>query len=184
MHHHRHPAPHSYSWLPVLSNIAPPHVHHGESTGGLVEKLCSSPDLPLYMDIFSHPKAQFMSRHPLWSQLPDRKLSAATLWHNEWLAKDVWNIFACRWSNHLTTCIWPSMSALDSAEQVPNWPRNTRSQPLRLGLHDGPRCQCRCRQSIAHVVNECQLTRLHGRLGALHSADETAVGWLGKHCKC
>lgn len=68
------------------------------------------------------------------------------------------------------------MSPLVSAEQVLNF--HTR------GLCDDPLCECVICQSMAHVVDECQLTRLHGGLRPLQSADEAAVGWFGKHRKC
>jgi len=39
-------------------------------------------------------------------------------------------------------------------------------------------CSCGETQTMSHIVKSCPLTRLHGGLFKLHSADDDAVAWL------
>jgi len=45
-------------------------------------------------------------------------------------------------------------------------------------LTDSDQCSCGETQMMAHIVKSCPLTRLHGGLSKLHSADDDAVAWL------
>jgi hypothetical protein len=36
---------------------------------------------------------------------------------------------------------------------------------------------------MAHIVNDCPLTRFNGGLPALHIADDDAMKWLDTNCK-
>lgn len=53
-------------WLPVLSNIPPPHLRRQEATAKLLAKVNANDRLPLREDILSHPKARLSSRRPVW----------------------------------------------------------------------------------------------------------------------
>jgi len=45
-------------------------------------------------------------------------------------------------------------------------------------LIDSDQCSCGETQTMSHIVESCPLTRLHGGLSKLHSADDDAVAWL------
>jgi len=45
-------------------------------------------------------------------------------------------------------------------------------------LTDTDLCPCGETQTMSHSVESCTLTKLHGGLSRLHSADEDAVSWL------
>ena len=82
-------------------------------------------------------------------------------------------------------CSWfrPPAPATVSAEQVRTGQGLCAVNLHLWGLRADPLCECGLRQSMTHIVEDCQLTRLQGGLRALHSADEAAVVWLDKTSK-
>ena len=65
-------------WLPVLSNIAPPHLRRKEATVKLLKTIKSNTALPFYTDLLLHPLARLPSRCAIWmDETPedDSKLS-------------------------------------------------------------------------------------------------------------
>ncbi|KAJ8356768.1 hypothetical protein SKAU_G00195620 [Synaphobranchus kaupii] len=52
-------------WLPVLSNITPPHIRRVALTQRMLQKIRDSPHLPIHADIFKPPTARLPSRRPI-----------------------------------------------------------------------------------------------------------------------
>ena len=168
--------PTQLNWLPVLSNIAPPACRRLEVTAKLINQVERNPSLPIYSDIFNHPKSRLSSRHPIWSVSTD--VTAAALWREKWEADP------------------PSNSSLivDPVEGVPgvDLPRRewcllnrfrTGAGQCAASLHkwgykDSPLCSCGEIQTMTHIIEDCRLFSFAGGLRALHSASESAVDWL------
>ena len=78
-------------WLPVLSNIPPPHLRRREATAKLLAKVRADVRIPLNVDITSHPTARLPSRHPIWLDPPPEDWSATSAWSAEWSTEDAVN---------------------------------------------------------------------------------------------
>ncbi len=63
-------------WLPVLSNIPPPHLRRQEATAKLLTKVYANDKLPLNSDITLHPAARLSSRKPVWLHSPPEHMTA------------------------------------------------------------------------------------------------------------
>jgi len=58
------------SWLPVLSNIAPPSfLPRKVATGNMLQIVEAHPNWPVYADVFEHPPPLLASRCPIWSDV-------------------------------------------------------------------------------------------------------------------
>ena len=57
------------SWLPVLSNVAPPCLRRKAATDNMLQIIEAAPNWPVYTDVFEHPPPRLASRHPIWSEM-------------------------------------------------------------------------------------------------------------------
>ena len=78
-------------WLPVLSNISPPHLRRLEATAKQLSKVRSKDSLPLHDDILFHPAVRLPSRRPIWLDPPSEDMTATSAWSAEWSTADVVN---------------------------------------------------------------------------------------------
>ncbi len=78
-------------WLPVLSNIPPPHLRRQQATAKLLTKVQANDKLPLNTDIRLHPAARLPSRKPVWLDPPPEYMTANSAWSDEWAATDIVN---------------------------------------------------------------------------------------------
>jgi len=53
--------PTQLSWLPVLSNVAPPSLHRKAATDNMLEIIEAHPNWPVYADVFEHPPPRLAS---------------------------------------------------------------------------------------------------------------------------
>src|SRR6218665_632016 len=67
-------------WLPVLSNIPPPHLRREEATAKLLKKVIGKDSLPLRADIMFHPNYRLYSRRPIWRSQPAEDMTALSAW--------------------------------------------------------------------------------------------------------
>lgn len=129
------------SCLPVLSNIAPPHIDHR-----WLEKLCASPSLPLDTDVFSHPKHDLHQgihcglncQTGMCQQQPDGMMSGQfvadpTVWPPGF---------------DLPCHLWALLNRFRIGQ------RTCTASLYTWDLCDDPLCHCGLRQSMAHVVDE------------------------------
>jgi len=54
--------PTQLSWLPVLSNVAPPSLRRKAATDNMLQITEAHPNWPVYADVFEHPPPQLPSR--------------------------------------------------------------------------------------------------------------------------
>ncbi|KAL7378497.1 hypothetical protein ABVT39_014733 [Epinephelus coioides] len=165
-------------WLPILSNIAPPHIRRVAFTQRMLQKVKDSPHLPIYTDIFNPPTARLPSRRPILKNPPPADFTIQSAWEKEWESKDIPN-------KHLVA---------DPTLLVPgtNLPRRQWSTLNRFRTGHGPclaslhkwgsssssLCACGEEQTMQHIIEAYPLQRLEGGLVNLHTADQTATVWL------
>ena len=170
------------AWLPVLSNIAPPHLRRQEATARLISKVRANDTLPLHADIEAHPAVRLESRWPVWRDQPPEGMTAITAWRAEWTATDVANHFLVA-----EPSVWPPGADLPRQ----SWSLLNRFRTgqgrcavnlVRWGQATDPNCSCGQLQTMSHIVNDCALTKFDGGLTALHNADTDAARWLSTLC--
>jgi len=54
------------SWLPVLSNVAPPSLRRKAATENILQITKAHPNWPVYADVFQYPPPQLASRRSIW----------------------------------------------------------------------------------------------------------------------
>ena len=68
------------SWLPVLSNVAPPSLRRKAATDNVLQIIETHPNWP-DADVFERPPPQLASRRPIWSDMIP--LDTVTQWSLE-----------------------------------------------------------------------------------------------------
>ena len=138
-------------------------------------------ELPLHVDLAHHPPLRLTSRNPIWQSPHDVDINLK--WREKWEANPPTGAYLID----------------DPTSQVPgfNLPRREWVSLNRYrtgvgrcfhnlhkwGYSDSPSCKCRASQTMAHIVNDCPLSRFEGGLTALHTASTSAVDWLRRdHC--
>ena len=72
-------------WLPVLSNITPPHIRRKEITSNLLQKINMKPELPIAIDLTNPPTIRLKSRNPVWeTQQNIAAIDFKSKWREEW----------------------------------------------------------------------------------------------------
>jgi hypothetical protein len=170
-------------WLPVLSNIPPPHLRRQEATSKLLTKIRANDKLPLNTDITAHPAARLPSRRPVWLDPPPENMRAYSAWSSEWSITDVVNHSlvaepsVCPPGFDLPRRQWSMLNRFRTGQG------RCAVNLVRWGLATDPNCSCGAPQTMSHIVGDCPLTQLAGGLRALHLAEHGAVQWLGTQCK-
>jgi len=70
--------PTQLSWLPVLSNVAPPSLYRKAATDCMFQIIEAYPNWPLYADVFEHPPPRLASRRLIWSDMTS--IDTVTQW--------------------------------------------------------------------------------------------------------
>ena len=170
-------------WLPVLSNIPPPHLRREEASVKLLQKVLANHNLPLVADIVAHPKERLPSRRPIWLNPPAEDMTAIAAWCVEWSTTDVVNhslvAVPSVWppGHDLPRRTWSTLNRFRTGQGL------CAANQVRWGQASDPKCKCGEIQTMSHIVNDCTETRFVGGLSALHVADEAAVQWLDVICK-
>ena len=61
--------PTQLSWLPLLSNVAPPSLRRKAATDNMFQITEAHPNWPVYADVFEHPPPRIAFRCPTWSDV-------------------------------------------------------------------------------------------------------------------
>jgi len=163
-------------WLPVLTNIEPPALRRKAATDRLVAKASVHESWPLHHDIFNPSQLCLSSRKPLWHELEPIDINSQ--WRESWKSASVV-------SAHLVDD--PTIRQPGFALPRQQWSLLNRfyagqghcgAGKKKWKLIDSNQCSCSETQKMSHIVESCPLTRLHGGLSRLHSADDDAVAWL------
>ena len=171
------------AWLPVLSNIPPPHLRRTEATSKMLRKVRANMNLPLYTDITCHPALRLPSRRPIWWNQPEEDFTAIAAWSVEWATTEVVNRSLVD-----VPSVWPLGHSLPRGQWVTlnrfrTGQGRCAANLVRWGQAMDPMCNCGEIQTMAHIVNDCVITRFPGGMTALHEVDEAAVEWLCANCK-
>jgi len=79
--------PMQVSWLPVLTNVAPPSLHRNVATDNMLPIIEAHPNWPIHADVFEHPPPRLASRWPIWSDMAH--VDTATQWREDWSSASV-----------------------------------------------------------------------------------------------
>jgi len=77
------------SWLPVLSNVAPPSLCRKAATENMLQIIEVHPNWPVYAAVFEHPPPRLVSRCPIWSDMTS--VDTITQWREDWSSASVVN---------------------------------------------------------------------------------------------
>jgi len=169
-------------WLPVLSNLCPPHLHRYNSLIREWNKCFSNTMLPIQNDINTGPNIRLKSRKPTWrlaQKLISGNFNINTEWNNEWKSNnpDKLNLI-----NNPTEGVpgsdlprrdWVALNRLRTGHG------RTGHMLHKWGLRDSPGCNCGHRkQTATHITDECTIRRFQGGMKELHKATTDAVQWL------
>jgi len=83
--------PTQLSWLPVLSNVAPPSLRRKAATDNtcMLQITEGHPNWPEYADVFEHPPPRLLSRCQIWSDM--KSVDTITQWREDWSLASVVN---------------------------------------------------------------------------------------------
>lgn len=165
-------------WLPILSNIASPHLRR---TNALIrEKITANQDLPLNNDIvmLNHPPRLKSRRHTVRSAktLLARDFDRNTEWRSNWLQKSQSGIIHVDDPKIL-------LDGLDMPRHL--WVRirtncgRCEDSLFNWGLNDSAACDCGARnQTIKHIVTECPRRAYPGELADFVTITPSVIEWL------
>lgn len=171
------------NWLPVLSNIAPPNLRRLHAALREYTKISNIVDLPINSDI-----PLFDQHQRLSSRRPSIK-TAMELSRSGFNINNAWNL---QWTNSNTTGL---IHVDNPSTRLPGFdlPRHEWSRLNRIrskcgvcadllhkwGAIDTPVCDCGVeRQTIAHIVTECQRRSYPGDLEDFLEASTSAIDWI------
>jgi len=136
--------PTQLSWLPVLSNVAPPYVRRKAATDNMLQIVDARPNWPVYADVFEHRPPQLASWRPIWSDVTS--VDTFTQWRQELSSASV--------VNHTIVTdatIWqPGFNLPYHMWSLMNRFHTCRANLHKWGLAHSPSCDCglrpfRCR---------------------------------------
>ena len=81
--------PTQLSWLPVLSNVAPPSQCHKAATDNMLQIIEAHPNRPVCADVFEHSPPRLASRRPISSDM--MSVDTITQWRDDWSSTSVVN---------------------------------------------------------------------------------------------
>ena len=145
-------------WLPVLTNVAPPSLHHNVATDNMLHIIKAHPNWPVHADVFEHPPPRLASLCQIWSDMAP--VDTTTLYREDWSSASVikhsivtdptiwlpgFDLPRHTWSvlNHFFTGQGPCCANLH-----------------KCGLAQSSSCDCGQRQTMNHIVDMCQLHSL------------------------
>ena len=163
--------PTQLSWLPVLSNVAPPSLRRKAATDNMLQIIETHPNWPVYADVLEHPPPRLASQRPIWSDMTS--VDPVTQWREDWSSASVLNHTIVtdptirQPSFHIPHHTW-SLTNRFRTGQGP-----CRAKLHKTGLAKSPSCDCVQRRTMNHIVDTCPLTTFKGGLNLLHKA----YGW-------
>jgi len=149
---------------------------HQAATDKLVKKIVKHDSGPIQSDILNSPFLRLTSRKLLWLHLQPADIKSR--WRHNWELTQVF-------SSHLMCDPTIRQPGFDLPRQQWSLLNRFCTEQGHCGacrrkwrLTETDLCPCGEIQTMFHIVESCLLTKLHGGLSRLHSADEDAVSWL------
>ncbi len=168
-------------WLPVLSNIVPPHIRRQNTTLNFWNKFNSFPnDFQILSYIPDNKIPRLKSRKPFWANsFLNTSENNKEIWQSEWNAYNISN------KNLIT----------DPSNKVPGFdlPRKTwsilnrirtghgrcNSMLFRWNSVESPSCECgEAEETIEHLINNCPIYKFQDGLENIHKVNESFLKWV------
>lgn len=169
-------------WLPVLSNIAPPHIRRQKNLVHLWLRMQKNQALPVHEDALQLVTSRLISRKPAWQtavKLASSDFNANNIWYEEWITATPPGIVKVKDPRmklagfNLPRFTWSKLNRIRcglgrSASTLHKW-----------GWKDSPDCDCApIPQTLEHVVLECPIRAFPGSLEDLNAATPEALDWI------
>jgi hypothetical protein len=168
-------------WLPVLSNIVPPHIRRQSATWNSWNKFNSFPDsFPILSYVPENRIPRLKSRKPIWSNnFLNSNFSYNEIWKSEW---DV-----CSLSNkdlisdpsnevpgfNLPRRIWSLLNRIRTGHG------RTNSMLFKWNSVDSPNCECgESEETVEHLINNCSIYKFQDGIRAIHNISNSFLQWV------
>lgn len=170
-------------WLPVLSNIPPPHLRRQMALKKEWIKCCDNPLLPIHQDCL-HEDLRLKSRNPPWllgKRLAQDEFHTNTAWRDGWAASNpdrlglISDPVVQPPGFNLPRKIWTSLNRIRTQHGRCN------SWKHKWKITNNPYCDCSdVPQTVLHITTKCPLRRFSGTIKDIHEASDEAVSWITK----
>lgn len=167
-------------WLPVLSNIHPPHLRRQLALKKEWQKCLDNRHLPIHQDRIS--QSRLRSRKPSWKvgeSLVRDNFNIDDAWRREWSTSnpDANNLIKDPTQRpagfELPRRYWTSLNRFRTGHGNCHYWRH------KWGVVDRPDCDCGHNiQTLQHIATECPLRKFQGTFQDLHSLKGEAITWL------
>lgn len=173
------------TWLPALSNIAPPAIRRQSALLSQHRKILNNPQIPLHNDL----------QMPIVQRLKSRKppiVTAIDLYHKGFNPKEAWKLlwldtgtnsplfnFDTHQSNTpeftLPRKIWCNLNRLRTGHGNCNYMLH------KWNFTNDPSCSCGdSSQTMTHLLFDCPIFKYRGELDDIVNLTKEAIDWLMK----
>lgn len=168
-------------WLPVLSNITPPHIRRQTAAYNSWHKFHSLPNSFPILSYFPETKIpRLKSRKPFWSHCFSNLIkNDKEIWRTEWNAciitnKDLIKDPANRVPGFdLPRKIWSVLNRIRTGHGRCN------SMLFKWNSVDSPNCECgEVEETIDHLVTRCPIYKFQDGMTAVHNVSESFLKWV------
>jgi len=145
--------PTQLSWLPVLSNVAPPSLHRKPATDNMLQIIEAHPNWPVYADVFERPPPRLAPRRQTWSDMTS--VDTITQWREDWPSASVVNYTIVTDPTirqpgfDLPRHTWSPMNRFRAGKGP------CRANLHKWGLVQSPSCDCGQPQTMNRIVDTC-----------------------------
>ncbi|XP_055714418.1 uncharacterized protein LOC129808670 [Phlebotomus papatasi] len=168
-------------WLPVLANIAPPHIRRNEATLREWSK-AQLVTTPLQNIVNNAPSLRLKSRNPFWNRsemLRNGNFSSKQQWNKEWGDGNYKNSHLIDDPSKPVEGLNLSRKDWATLNRIRTGCARTAANLHKWGIKDDPKCDCGCpTQTLQHIINECPRRRFDGGLNSLNNLTAEARLWL------
>lgn len=168
-------------WLPVLSNIVPPHIRRETTALNFWNKFNSFPNsFPILTYIPDNRVPRLKSRKPFWSNfLTNMNRSDKEMWQSEWnvsnfFNKDLISDPSIRVPGFdLPRRIWSVLNRIRTGHGRCN------SMLFRWNSVESPSCECgENEETIEHLINSCPIYKFQDGFEAIHKVTNAFLKWV------
>jgi hypothetical protein len=168
-------------WLPVLSNIHPPHLRRNAHTLREWTRAKSNTSL-LNLALANPPDTRLKSRKPFWTRaetLESGGFSVEQAWRSEWSNASLRNKYLITDPSRRVAGFELDRREWTTLNRIRSDCSRSASELHRWGYSNNPSCSCGEEvQTTSHIVESCPLYRFRGAMGDLHDLTTEARIWL------
>lgn len=169
-------------WLPVLSNIIPPHIRRQKALAQLWTRIQNNEAHPIHNIIQQCTTSRLKSRQPAWRtaiNLPSTSFDPKASWKEEWTSTPqqgflwIYDPTLKPAGFNLPRATWCKLNRIRCGTG------RTADALYKWGWQESSRCDCNdVVQTVQHVVQDCPVRAFPGSLEELHEVSPEAVVWL------